>query len=217
MRWAIRLASWGVLVAAVLLLVTTYVHSRRTKVELIPVQSLPYYGELPAFSLTAHTRNAITLEDLRGKVWVANFFFTTCRSICPIMQENVATEVYAALKDNPQVRLVSFTVDPEHDTPEVLAEYARAKGVSPEKWTFVTGAKKDIYRLARKGFKLAAEDTPEYIQGTKHDFIHSEKLVLVDAHGRIRGYYNGLDLEQVRQLVRDVDRLLREEMGDRSD
>lgn len=211
MRWAIRIASWGVLVAAVLLLVTAYVHSRRTKVTLVPAESLPLYGELPSFSLIAHTGDPISLDDLRGKVWVANFFFTTCRSICPIMQENVATEVYATLKDNPQVRLVSFTVDPEHDTPEVLAKYARGKGASPDRWIFVTGAKKDIYQLARKGFKLAAEDTPEYIQGTKHDFIHSEKLVLVDRQGRIRGYYSGLDVEQVRQLVRDVERLLREE------
>lgn len=212
MRWMIRLASWGVLVAAVLLLVTAYVHSRRAKIELVPTtSSLPLYGELPPFSLTAHTGEPIRLDDLRGMVWVANFFFTTCRSICPIMQENVATEVYAALKDNPQVRLVSFTVDPEHDTPQVLAEYARAKGAAPDRWTFVTGAKKDIYHLARKGFKLAAEDTPEYIQGTKHDFIHSEKLVLVDRQGRIRGYYSGLDLEQVRQVVRDVQQLLREE------
>lgn len=211
MRWAIRLASWGVLVAAVLLLALAYVHSRRAKVELLPAQSLPLYGELPAFSLIAHTGAPFTLDDLRGRVWVANFFFTTCRSICPIMQENVATEVYPVLKDLPQARLVSFTVDPEHDTPQVLAEYARAKGASPDKWVFVTGAKRDIYQLARKGFKLAAEDTPEYIQGTKHDFIHSEKLVLVDRQGRIRGYYSGLDLEQVRQLVRDIERLLREE------
>ncbi|MCS7309524.1 MAG: SCO family protein [Armatimonadetes bacterium] len=211
MRWAIRIASWGVLIAAVLLLIVSYVHSRRAKVELVPAQSLPVYGTLPPFQLTAHTGEPISLDDLRGKVWVANFFFTTCRSICPIMQENVATEVYAALKDRPQVRLVSFTVDPEHDTPQVLAEYARTKGASPDTWTFVTGSKADIYRLARKGFKLAAEDTPEYIQGTKHDFIHSEKLVLVDREGRIRGYYSGLDLEQVRQLVRDVERLLRQE------
>lgn len=209
-RWAIRVASWGVLVASVLLLAVAYVHSNRQTPHAAPTSTLPEFGEVPAFALTAHTGQPIRLEDLQGKVWVTNFFFTTCRSICPVMQENMA-EVQKAFAGNPHVRLVSFTVDPEHDTPEVLRAYAQRRGAVPGQWMFVTGDKKAIYRLARQGFKLAADDVPEEIQGTRHDFIHSEKLVLIDTRGHIRGYYSGLDMEQVQRLIEDTHRLLREE------
>lgn len=210
MKWTLRVASWGVLAAATLLLVISYVHSRREKPFSPAGNALPLLGEVPAFALTAHTGQPLTLQDLRGKIWVANFFFTSCQSICPIMQENMV-EVQKAFAGNPAVQIVSFTVDPERDTVSVLREYARRKGAIPDKWLFVTGAKKDIYHLARKGFKLAADDVPEEIQGTRHDFIHSEKFVLVDAGGRIRGYYSGLDMEQVHRLIEDVQKLLREE------
>jgi protein SCO1/2 len=207
MKWTLRVASWGVLAAATLLLVISYVHSRREKPFLPPENTLPVLGEVPAFALTAHTGQPLRLEDLRGKIWVANFFFTSCQSICPIMQENMV-EVQKAFASNPAVQIVSFTVDPERDTVSVLRDYARRKGAIPGKWLFVTGAKKDIYRLARKGFQLAADDVPEEIQGTRHDFIHSEKFVLVDAQGRIRGYYSGLDMEQIHRLVEDTRKLL---------
>lgn len=210
LKWTLRIASWGVLTCAILLLIIGYVHSRREKPSLPEASSLPVLGNVPAFSLTAHTAQPITLDDLRGRVWIANFFFTTCRSICPIMQDNMV-EVQKAFAGNPAVQIVSFTVDPERDTVLVLREYASRKGAIPGKWLFVTGEKKALYRLARQGFKLAADDMPEELQGTRHDFIHSEKFVLVDAQGRIRGYYSGLDMEQVRQLVEDAQKLLREE------
>lgn len=209
-RWVLRVASWGVLVTSVLLLLVAYVHSHREKSFTPPRDALPEFGEVPAFSLTAYTGRPISLNDLQGKVWVTNFFFTTCRSICPVMQENMV-EVQKAFAGNPNLQIVSFTVDPEHDTPEVLRAYAQRSGAVPGQWTFVTGEKKAIYRLARQGFKLAAEDVPEEIQGTRHDFIHSEKFVLVDARGRIRGYYSGLDMEQVRRLIEDARRLLNAE------
>lgn len=196
--------------AAMLLLVIGYVHSRRVK-PLAPAQStLPVLGNVPAFALTEHTGQPITLNNLLGKIWVTNFFFTTCRSICPIMQDNMK-EVQKAFAGNPQVQIVSFTVDPERDTVTVLRDYASRKGAIPGKWSFVTGEKRAIYRLARQGFKLAADDVPEELQGTRHDFIHSEKFVLVDAQGRIRGYYSGLDMEQVHRLIEDAHKLLREE------
>lgn len=209
-RWTVRIARWGVLAAAVLLLIVTYVHSRREKPFAPAPAALPVLGEVPDFTLTVHTGQPITLNDLRGRVWVANFFFTTCRSICPIMQDNM-TEVQKAFADNPSVQIVSFTVDPQHDTVTVLSEYARKKGAIPGKWLFVTGEKKAIYRLARKGFKLAAEDVPEQLEGTTHDFIHSDRFVLVDSQGRIRGYYSGMDMEQVRRLIKDTQQLLVEE------
>ena len=209
-RWALRVASWGVLVTSALLVLVAYVHSYRARPDVLAHNSLPDFGEVPDFSLTAHTDTPIRLKDVQGKVWVTNFFFTTCRSICPIMQENMV-EVQKAFAGNPNVRILSFTVDPEYDTPQVLRAYAQKKGAIPGQWTFVTGDKRAIYRLARQGFKLAADDVPEEIQGTRHDFIHSEKFVLVDARGRIRGYYSGLDMEQVGLLIQHIQRLLREE------
>ena len=206
-RWLIRVGSWGVLISALILLVVGYVHSRRDKPSALAQEELSEFGVVPPFSLTAHTGKPITLDDLRGKVWVANFFFTTCRSICPIMQDNMKV-VHEAFAGNPSLRIVSFTVDPENDTAAVLNEYARKKGAADGTWTFVTGEKRDIYALARKGFKLAADDAPEQIAGTQHDFIHSEKFVLVDAQGRIRGYYSGLDIEQVLRLIGDAQNLL---------
>ncbi|GIV14746.1 MAG: hypothetical protein KatS3mg022_0181 [Armatimonadota bacterium] len=210
MKWTIRVASWGVLVTAILFLGIGYVHSRREKPSLPAPTTLPLLGNVPAFTLTAHTGQPLTLDDLRGKIWIANFFFTSCQSICPIMQDNMV-EVQKAFASNPAVQIVSFTVDPERDTAAVLSDYAQRKGAIPGKWLFVTGAKKAIYRLARQGFKLAADDIPEQLQGTKHDFIHSEKFVLVDAQGHIRGYYSGLDIEQVHRLIEDTHALLREE------
>lgn len=210
MKWTLRITSWGVLTAAILLLIVSYVHSRRQNLWLPTRTTLPVLGNVPVFALTTHTGQPITRDDLRGRVWVANFFFTTCRSICPIMQENMV-EVQKAFASNPAVQIVSFTVDPERDTVQVLREYASRKGAIPGKWLFVTGEKKAIYRLARQGFKLAADDMPEELQGTRHDFIHSEKFVLVDSQGRIRGYYSGLDMEQVHRLIEDAQKLLREE------
>lgn len=210
MKWTIRVASWGVLMAAMLLLVISYVHSRRVKPSASVQTTLPVLGNVPAFALTAHTGQPITLSDLRGQIWITNFFFTTCRSICPIMQDNMQ-EVQKAFASNPAVQIISFTVDPEHDTVTVLRDYAHRRGAMPGKWLFVTGEKKAIYRLARQGFKLAADDVPEELQGTRHDFIHSEKFVLVDAQGRIRGYYSGLDMQQVHRLIEDAQKLLREE------
>lgn len=209
-RWILRITSWGVLATAVLFLIVSYVHSRRVKPSASLPATLPVLGEVPDFTLTAHTGQPLALNNLRGKVWITNFFFTTCRSICPIMQDNM-TEVQKAFASNSMVQIVSFTVDPEHDTVEVLNQYAHKKGAIPGKWLFVTGEKKAIYRLARHGFKLAAEDIPEQLEGTTHDFIHSDKLVLVDTQGGIRGYYSGLDTEQVRQLITDTQHLLREE------
>jgi len=211
LKWTLRAASWGVLVtAASLLLISSYVHSRREKPWLPAPTRLPVLGDVPAFALTAHTGQPITLDVLRGKVWIATFFFTSCQSICPITQDNMV-EVQKAFASTPAVQMVSFTVDPERDTVPVLDDYARRRGAIPGKWWFVTGGKKAIYRLARQGFKLAADDMPEELQGTRHDFIHSEKFVLVDTQGRIRGYYSGLDMEQVRRLIEDVQKLLREE------
>jgi len=166
---------------------------------------LPTYGEVPEFSLIDHHGQEINLEKLKGSVFVADFFFTSCAGICPRMTEQM-TRVQEAFKDEQRVKLVSFTVDPERDSVWVLSEYAKGWGAIDGKWFFITGEKKKIYELARKGFKLPVEED----DGGPNDFIHSDRFVLVDSKGRIRGYYSGTDPEDVDKLIRDVKLVLRE-------
>lgn len=167
--------------------------------------SLPVYGEIPEFSLIEHHGQEINLEKLKGNVWVADFFFTSCAGICPRMTEQM-TRVQEAFKNNDKVKIVSFTVDPETDSVWVLSMYAKGWGAIDGKWFFVTGDKKKIYELARKGFKLPVEEG----DGGPGDFIHSDRFVLIDTKGRIRGYYGGTDPEDVDNLIRDVKLILRE-------
>ncbi len=165
---------------------------------------LPTYGEIPEFNLIEHHGGEISLERLKGNVWVADFFFTSCAGICPRMTEQM-TRVQEAFRNDPRVKLVSFTVDPERDSVWVLSEYAKGWGAVNGKWFFVTGEKKKIYELARLGFKLPVDDG----DGGPEDFIHSDKFVLVDAKGRIRGYYSGTDHEEVDKLIRDIKLILK--------
>jgi protein SCO1/2 len=165
---------------------------------------LPTYGEVPEFSLIDHHGQEINLEKLKGSVFVADFFFTSCAGICPRMTEQM-TRVQEAFKDEQRVKLVSFTVDPERDSVWVLSEYAKGWGAIDGKWFFITGEKKKIYELARKGFKLPVEEG----DGGPNDFIHSDRFVLVDSKGRIRGYYSGTDPEDVDKLIKDVKLVLR--------
>jgi protein SCO1/2 len=170
---------------------------------------LPVYWSVPDFSLIAHDGKPFGLKDLKGKIWVAEFFFASCAGICPIMNQNMM-EVQKAFADNPDVVIVSITVDPKNDTPEVLREYRQNFNAMDGKWFFLTGDKKAIYRLARHGFKVAAEEVPPQEEGGATDFIHSDRFILIDRQGQIRGYYNGTDKEQVRKLIADIKRLLRE-------
>ena len=145
-------------------------------------------------------------EALLGSVWVANFIFTRCAGQCPLMSAQMAT-LASALRGEPSVRLVSFSVDPEWDTPAVLADYARRYGAVREQWRFLTGDRAAIVRLCTEGFRLSvAQDG-----GTDAEPItHSVRLVLVDRAGRIRGYYDTTEAEAMKQLRRDLRRLLRQ-------
>lgn len=165
---------------------------------------LPSYGDVPEFTLIDHHGETINLEKLKGSVWVADFFFTSCAGICPRMTEQM-TRVQGAFKNNPKVKLVSFTVDPKTDSVWVLSMYAKGWGAIDGKWFFVTGEKKKIYDLARYGFKLPVEEG----DGGPGDFIHSDRFVLVDADGKIRGYYSGVDPQEVDRLIRDVKLILK--------
>jgi cytochrome oxidase Cu insertion factor (SCO1/SenC/PrrC family) len=165
-------------------------------------------GTLPAFALVERSGRPLTREDLVGSAWVADFIFTRCAGTCPLM----TARMRRLQRDLPRsARLVSFSVDPEHDRAEVLAEYARRAEAGPG-WLFATGAPADVRALAISGFKLAAEAVPPEQQAAGGDgpFLHSSKFVLVDAAARIRGYYDSLDETALARLRLDFARLGRE-------
>lgn len=166
---------------------------------------LPVLGTVPHFTLVERSGRTATLADLRGRPWVAGFIFTRCGGICPAMTARMK-DLRAA---EPAVDLVSFSVDPEHDTPEVLQTYARQHGLG-ERWWLLTGTVDALHSLARDGFRLAAAAVPpgEQQAGGDGPFLHSSRLVLVDREARIRGYYDSADREALAALRRDLARLL---------
>jgi protein SCO1/2 len=198
---------------------------------------LEVYFEVPRFSLIDLNRHRITREDLLGRVWIANFIFTSCRTTCPRQSATMA-QLQRDLAPGPDLRLVSITVDPDHDTPEVLTAYAERFHADPQYWLFLTGEEKAIYSLALKGFRLSAtrvqasEDSPierafastppaplhGQPQGgfptvginddSRDDLVHDARFALVDRSARIRGYYSSLDPDAIARLVRDVKTLL---------
>ena len=173
-------------------------------------EPLPEYGEVPAFALTDQHGESVTLDDLRGKVWVAEFIFTRCQAICPIMVHNMRV-VRDALADRPDaddLRFVSITVDPDHDTPEVLREYAELHDADHHDWLFLTAEQREpIWRLSEEGFMLGVSETPENPQ---MPISHGSQFALVDRAGHIRGYYSGTIAEERDELIEDIPQLLRE-------
>jgi protein SCO1/2 len=202
-------------------------------------ENMGFYGQVPDFSLIQQNGQTLTLADLKGKVWVADFIYTSCPDTCPLQTAQM-TKLQKDLSEEKDVRFVSITVDPERDTPEVLAEYAKRYGADTEKWFFLTGEKESIYRLAKEGFHLTAmeilpeknsrhashvhdsqeEDAENASQGHSFSedqktpenapYLHSARFVLIDRQGQIRGYYLGVDSEALQQLLRDVRTLLQE-------
>jgi protein SCO1/2 len=168
-------------------------------------QTLPAYWPMPAFSLTERSGEALSTKDLRGKVCVVDFFYTTCPGPCPMMTSRLST-IQAAVGNLPSVRLVSISADPEKDTPEVLRQYAD-KFKAGDNWLFLTGEKAAIHDLANKGFKLSIVEMPEAAES----ITHSTKLVLVDQSGMIRGFYEGAGEDSTPRLVADIHRLIKEQ------
>ncbi|MBA9073455.1 protein SCO1/2 [Flavobacterium gossypii] len=166
------------------------------------VQYVKKYHTIDDFSFTNQNGKTITQKDYEGKIYVADFFFTTCPSICVPMGENMAW-LQEQIKDNPKVMLLSHTVMPDIDTPEALKAYAVKKGVIDSKWNLVTGDKKDIYYIARKSY-LAVKTTSST---ELYDMVHTENFVLVDTKRRIRGFYDGTKLEDVKRLLDDINYL----------
>ena len=164
-------------------------------------------GTLPAFELVERRRVPLRLEDLRGKVWVADFMYTSCVEVCPLQSAEMA-RLQAAFADHGDLRLVSISVDPERDTPAVLSDYAEKFQADPRRWLFATGEPQAIARLAQEGFRLSAASYVSGEDGADYTFIHSNRFVLVDRQGRIRGYYRSTDPDDLMRLRRDLATLL---------
>jgi protein SCO1/2 len=164
----------------------------------------PHY--IQNFSLINQFGDTITEANFDQSIYVADFFFTTCRSICPKMTKQMA-RVQEAFNTNDDVKLLSHSVTPVIDSVEVLAAYASAFGAMPNKWHLVTGDKKHIYELARKSY-FAVTDAGN---GDEHDFIHTENFVLIDKNRQIRGFYDGTTTEEVDQLIEDITLLINQE------
>jgi len=161
------------------------------------------------WSLLDQHGNVTTEKDVEGKIYVTDFFFTTCQSICPIMSGQM-WRVSEAFKDDERVHFRSFSVIPEEDSVAVLNEYAQAYGINYDRWRLLTGDKKEIYGLARQSFFTLKEAEVGQGDGGKSDFIHTNNFVLVDWEDRIRGYYDGTSVKSIDNLILDLGKLLRE-------
>lgn len=169
------------------------------------VQYKSRYHTVSDFSFVNQNGDTVTQKDYEGKVYVADFFFTTCGSICPKMTTNMA-DVQKAILNNPKVKLLSHTVFPEVDSVSVLKAYAVKHGVIDSKWNLVTGDKKEIYKIARKSYLAVKLGRPDQL----YDMVHTENFVLVDQKRRVRGFYDGTNKEEMQRLLADIDFLCNE-------
>ena len=169
------------------------------------VQFISKYHTINDFSFINQNGKIITQKDYADKIYVADFFFTTCKTICPIMTSNMG-DVQKAFLKNPKVMLLSHSVLPDQDSVAVLKKYAIEKGVIDTKWNLVTGNKKEIYYLARKSYLAVKTGKPSEI----YDMVHTENLILVDVKRRIRGFYDGTKKEEIKRLIGDINFLLTE-------
>ena len=184
------------------------------------LEGLKNYGTVPDFTFTERSGRKVSLADLKGKVWVAQFFYTHCTDICPLTVPQMGLLPLEYLNDpdfRSAVCFVSITVDPERDTPEVLSKYAGHFSADPDVWLFLTGDKAATYRLAQQGFKLGIGEeanSPEVAKktGEEKELFHSNRLILIDRKTQIRGYYSGIDAEAMVRLRRDLKTLLAEKL-----
>lgn len=198
LAWKITLVLIPLLTAAGLLFL------RHVEVLRLASHQLPQLAKVPSFTLTDQNGQPFGTQQLQGKIWIADFIYTTCPGPCPMISSRMS-ETQKPLRDT-GVKLVSFSVDPAHDTPAVLRGYAEKLNAQPGRWEFLTGDKDTIYRLSRDGFKLAvgAGEKPG-------EPMHSTRVILVDRNGRIRGYYDATEADAVTRLLADTTHLLHEQ------
>ena len=181
-------------IVAVLLVITYLTKESNSNSE------LPVLGTIPEFYFTDSRDKKISRADLDGKVWVADFIFTTCTMACPVLTGNMNL-IHKAFKNNDNIRIVSISVYPEYDTPQVLSDYASQYDANTNRWHFLTGPEENVQDVIKNGFKM----------GDYEDIIfHSEKFALVDQKNRLRGYYNGMQTDDVTRLKKDMEKLLKE-------
>ncbi len=164
------------------------------------------FQRIPSFQLIDENGKSFSSTTLQGKIHVASFFFTRCTTICPKISTQIS-RVQDTFEGDAEVKLISLSVDPFHDRPEQLKTYAQRFDANPAQWTFLTGEKKIIYPLILKGYHVPLADASEYDQAIKNPdetFIHSERLVLVDKEGIIRGFYDGTDKKEVDRLLVEI-------------
>jgi protein SCO1 len=167
-----------------------------------PLEGLSRYGTVPEFSLLERSGKPMTLANLRGTIWVADFIYTTCTDTCPLQTAEMG-KLQEEWQDKPGLKLVSFSVDPEKDTAEVLSRYADRYRADSQRWLFLTGAKEEIGRLVQEGFKLSAVAVVN--AGSSESVImHSPRFVLIDRQAQIRGYYDSRDQQALERLKKDV-------------
>lgn len=163
------------------------------------------YQTIPPFRFINQEGNAVTEKDFKGKIYVADFFFTSCPSICPVMHRNML-KLYDKYKGNDQVKIASHTIDYKTDTPEKLKEYATKLGVQGTQWEFLRGTRDSVYTLAEKSYLVAVNEDKNAPGG----YVHQGWFILVDGKGRLRGAYDGTQDDQVSTLMNDMDILLKE-------
>jgi protein SCO1/2 len=161
------------------------------------------------FSFINQDNKTITQKEIGGKVFVAEYFFTTCQSICPIMNDQMQ-RIQKEYKANSKVKILSFTVDPDVDNVQQMKHYSQQQHAESGQWHFLTGKKEDLYSLARKSFFVLKPAEAQNQGDVGSDFIHTNNFVLVDQQKRIRGYYDGTSQKEVTELIKDISRLLEE-------
>ena len=196
LAWKITLVSIPIVTLLLLLWM------RHVEVQALRQRSISAYGTVPNFTLTNQNGQPFGSAQLNGKIWIADFVYSTCPGPCPMISSRM-NDLQAPLAKT-DVHLVSFTVDPVKDTPEVLRTYAESLRAEPGRWDFLTGQQSTIYKLCRDGFKLAVSEE----SGVP---IHSTRMVLVDRHGEIRGYYDATDPQGITKLLADTNHLLRDQ------
>jgi protein SCO1 len=199
MAWKVIL----ILIPIVTLLLLLWL--RHIEVAALQQRTVSSYGTVPAFQLVNQNGQSFGSAQLAGKIWIADFIYTTCPGPCPMISSRMS-ELQRPLEKT-DVHLVSFSVDPEKDTPRVLQSYAEKLQADPARWDFLTGPKSAIYKLSHDGFKLAVSDGSEE-QGIP---VHSTRMVLVDRRGEIRGYYDTTEADAVTKLLADTNHLLHEQ------
>lgn len=197
---------WAVLGAA---LIAAFLAGAWNRFAPEPSPPLDIIGQAPEFTLTSSTGATVSTADLAGKPYVVDFIFTRCVAACPVMTNRMATLGEGDdLVPGTDFHRVSISVDPEHDTPQVMADYAASRNIGPaDGWIFLTGETETIYEIARDGFLLAVDpDSGD----PNNPIAHSTRFVLVDGEGRIRGYYDAFEMDEVRELDRHLSQLVDE-------